>query len=194
MAAEAFDFAHFEPPVAADAPVDPLAAAQAELEAVRARAAADGYEAGRAEALAALAPALAALDAAAVELQAQAAGLSGRLEREAVELAMALAERVVAGALAAEPERVVEAVTGALRGVTDRGRITVLVNPDDLEIIRDAATDLRATLGGIEHLEVQAERRVARGGAIVRHPEGDVDATVAAKLERAREVVEEALG
>ena len=41
---------------------------------------------------------------------------------------------------------------------------------------------------------MQAERRVARGGAIVRTPDGEVDARVETKLERAREVVEAALG
>jgi flagellar biosynthesis/type III secretory pathway protein FliH len=54
--------------------------------------------------------------------------------------------------------------------------------------------DVTAALGGIEHCEVQAERRVGRGGAVVRTPDGDVDARAEAKLERAREVVEAALG
>ena len=40
----------------------------------------------------------------------------------------------------------------------------------------------------------QAERRVGRGGCIVRTPVGDVDARVETKLERAREVVADALG
>jgi flagellar assembly protein FliH len=37
---------------------------------------------------------------------------------------------------------------------------------------------------------VQAERRVARGGAIVRTVEGEVDATLQTKLTRAREALE----
>ena len=51
-----------------------------------------------------------------------------------------------------------------------------------------------ASLGGIEHCVVEAERRVGRGGCIVRTPVGDVDARVETKLERAREVVAAALG
>ena len=69
----------------------------------------------------------------------------------------------------------------------------MLVHPEDLELVRDAMDDMRATLGGIEHCEVQAERRVSRGGAVVRTPDGDVDARVETKLQRAREVVETAL-
>jgi len=58
---------------------------------------------------------------------------------------------------------------------------------------RLAAYDIRASLGGFEHCEVQSERRVSRGGAVVRTPEGDVDARVETKLVRAREVIEAAL-
>jgi flagellar assembly protein FliH len=60
--------------------------------------------------------------------------------------------------------------------------------------VREAMGAIRASLGGIEHCEVQAERRVSRGGAIVRTPDGDIDARVETKLQRAREVVENALG
>ena len=96
--------------------------------------------------------------------------------------------------LGLDPEKVVEAVTGALRGIVERDRVTVLVNPDDLEIVREAMDGLRASLGGIDHCDVEAERRVGRGGCIVRTPVGDVDARVETKLERAGEVVAAALG
>src|SRR5262249_34826206 len=96
--------------------------------------------------------------------------------------------------LAVEPERVVDVVRGALRALVERERITVLVNPDDLELVRGAMDALRATLGGIEHCEVQAERRVSRGGCVVRTQDGDVDAGLDTKLARAREVIEQALG
>ena len=116
------------------------------------------------------------------------------LERRAVELGLALAQKIIAGTLAVEPERVVDAVQGALRGIVERERITVLVNPDDMEIVSGAIEGVKASLGGIEHCVVEAERRVARGGCIVRTPVGDVDARVETKLERAAEVVAAALG
>ncbi len=112
-----------------------------------------------------------------------------RLEAEAVDLAFAVAEQVLSVRVGVDPGLVVAAVRGALRGLVDREQVTVLVHPDDLETIRAAADELRATLGGIEHWEVQAERRTARGGAVVHHRSGIIEATHAAKLARAREVV-----
>jgi flagellar biosynthesis/type III secretory pathway protein FliH len=201
MNAVEFDFERLEPPVApvpeadaADAVMETLAQARADAEQLRASARAEGYAAGHAEALAQLQPALAALAAAVDGTHAEHIEASEQLERRAVELALALAEKILAGALAVGPERVVESVRGALRGVVERERITVLVNPEDLEIVAGAMDSVRGTLGGIEHCEVQSERRVARGGCIVRTQDGDVDAGIDTKLERAREVIEAALG
>ena len=174
--------------------MDVLAEARAEAEALREAARAEGFAAGRAEAMAALEPALAALAAAVEQVRAEQAAAAEALERRAVELGLALASKIVAGTLAVEPERVVDAVQGALRGIVERERITVLVNPDDMEIVTEAIEGVKASLGGIEHCVVEAERRVARGGCIVRTPVGDVDARVETKLERAAEVVATALG
>ena len=196
-----FDFMSLEPlapPLTpaneADAVMEVLAAARAEADALREAARAEGFAAGRADAVAALEPALAALTQAVADVHAQQAEAASQLERRAVELGLALAKKIIGGALEVEPERVLEAVTGALRGIVERERVTVLVNPDDLEIVREAMDNLKASLGGIEHCEVQAERRVGRGGCIVRTPVGDVDARVETKLERAGEVVAAALG
>jgi flagellar assembly protein FliH len=187
-----FDFAPLQPPAP---PPDPLearqlvSAAHAEAELIRAAARAEGLEAGRAEALASVEPSLAALDEAVAAVRAREADLADRLETQAVDLAFAIAEKVIAAHVETEPSTVLEAVRGALRGILERERVTVLVNPEDLELVRAAAEELRATLGGIEHCEIQAERRVARGGAMVRHGEGVVDARIETKLERAREAV-----
>jgi flagellar biosynthesis/type III secretory pathway protein FliH len=203
MASE-FSFAELAPSASALPAASPdmlmAVAARAEDDAELARAAArdaghaEGLAAGRAEALAALAPAAAALEEALASARAGAAASTEHLEAQAVELALSLAEKIVAGAVAAEPERVLDVVRGALRSLVDRERVTVLVNPDDLDLVREAMADMRASLGGIEHCDVQAERRVSPGGALVRTPEGDVDARLETKLARAREVVEAALG
>jgi flagellar assembly protein FliH len=176
-----------------DAVLTALAQAEAEADAMRAIAREEGLREGREEALAALAPALEALNQAVEAMQLEQIARAERLEKHAVDLGLFLAEKVLGGAIAVEPDRVVEAVRGALRGIVERERVTVLVHPDDLELVRDAMDDIRASLGGIEHCEVQAERRVSRGGAVVRTPEGDVDARIETKLVRAREVIESAL-
>jgi flagellar assembly protein FliH len=187
-----YAFAQLEapPPVALRELEAPLAAAQAEAEQIRARAREAGHAEGVAEGREQVAAALAALSSAADELAALRDETAAALERDAVTLALQLAEKCVAGALAAEPERVLDVVRGALRRLAERRRVTVLVHPDDLELVRAAAGGFAAELGGIEHCDVQAERRVGRGGALVRTDEGQIDACVETQLARARELVE----
>ena len=163
------------------------------LEAIREQAYEEGFSAGIAQAQSALDGPAAALAGAAEQLQALRGDAAASVEADAVDLALRIAEQAIAAAIAADPELVVEAVRGALRRLVERDRVLILVNPDDLELVRDHVARLVGELGGIEHCEVQAERRVRPGGAIVRTSEGEVDATLETKLARAREVLEHEL-
>jgi flagellar assembly protein FliH len=174
-----------------------VSAARAEADAIREQARAEGFAQGRAEgeamaraeAEALVRPAVEALAAGADALAAERAAVAERVEHQAVELAFELAGKVVAGAIEAQPERVLDVVRGALRCLVEREHVQVLVNPEDLPIVRGAMDGLRGELGGIEHVEVQEERRLTRGGAIVRTPDAEVDAGLRTKLDRAREAV-----
>ena len=163
------------------------------IDAVREQAFEEGVSAGVAQARSQLDGPASALAAAADQLQALRTDAAASVEADAVDLALRIAEQVVGAAIAADPELVVEAVRGALRRLVERDRVLILVNPDDLELVRDHVARLVGELGGIEHCEVQAERRVRPGGAIVRTSEGEVDATLETKLARAREVLEHEL-
>jgi flagellar assembly protein FliH len=134
-----------------------------------------------------------ALHAAARALDAERGAVADHVERAAVHLALRVAEQALRAAVAADPDRVLDAVQGALRALVERERVHILVHPDDLPVVRGAIGGLMQDLGGVEHWEVQAERRVTRGGAVVRTAEGEVDASLEAKLERAREVLDDEL-
>ena len=117
-----------------------------------------------------------------------------QLERDAAEMAIALAEQILAGALQVQPERVLDVTRNALRHLAERRRVTVVVNPADLERVSLAADQIRAELGGIDHLAVQSDRRISPGGAVARTESGEIDAAIDTQLARAREVVAATLG
>ncbi len=169
---------------------DPVELARAEADAIRAAAREEGFAAGLAEGRAELAEAAEALGRALGGLEELRGRVADEVEEAAVALGLRIAEQALTAAVAVQPERVVDVVRGALRRLGERSRVTVLVHPADLDAVREATGGLVATLGGIETCDVQAERRVTRGGAVVRTEEGEVDATLETKLVRAREVVE----
>jgi flagellar assembly protein FliH len=187
-----FELAPLEAVPVPDEPAGRAGAAST-LETVRQEAFDEGFAAGVAHAQAQLDGPASAMAAAAEQLQAMRGDAAASVEPAAVELALRIAEQALGAWLVADRGVVVEVVRGALRRLVERDRVLILVNPDDLEIVRDHAARLVGELGGIEHCEVQAERRVRPGGAIVRTAEGEVDATLETKLARAREVLEHEL-
>lgn len=190
-----YEFQELEPsePPPRDAAARALALAAEEAEQIREQARSHGYgeghAQGRADALAEMDGAIAALREAAGGVGALRAQVADAVERDAVDLALALAGKILAGNLQARPEAVLDVVQGALRRVTDRRGLAVLVNPTDLETILGALGEGRISAKGFELSDLQPDQRVPPGGAIVHTVEGEIDAGVETQLERAREVV-----
>jgi len=180
-------------------PVEPLSPEheRAVQDRERAAARAEGYAEGKAEAQAevyeAMASAVAALQAATAELTARRDALCDGVEPAAIALALRGAEQIVGAALEVQPELIEHAARGAMRRLVERDKVVLLVNPDDLDTMRAFAADIAEQLGGIDSLDVQAERRVGPGGVIVQTPVGDVDARLETRLDQLGDVVRDAL-
>jgi flagellar assembly protein FliH len=200
QAATLYAFEHLQSsaPPSSTAPEQLIAQAAADAEAIREQARREGFQQGFAEGAAqsqdAVQRAACALASALDQQLTQREQMTLALAHDAVDLALELAAKIVHGTLEVQPERVIDVVRDALRPIADRRRITILVDPADLELIASSIEALRAQAGGIELCEVQADRRVGPGGAIVRTSEGEVDACVATQLEKAREVIVAELG
>jgi flagellar assembly protein FliH len=173
---------------------DVLSAAHADAEHIRQQAWAAGEAEGRAVGIAAaraeMEPTLQAMGGAVQALDALRDEAIAELEKDAVNLALQLAEQIIAGAIAVAPERVIDVAAMALRRIRDRQHVTLVVNPADLDAVCGSVAALQTQLGGIEHLSVQADRRVGRGGVLARTVEGEIDASIETQLSRAREIVE----
>jgi len=205
LSSAAFTFEPLDAPVMYDEPEhvrvaqaqDVLERARLEADSIREAARAEGFQAGFDAGMAAanerLMPVANAFEAAMAALGEERARQADEVERHAVDLALQIAEKAIGAALEVRPEHVVDVVRGGLRRLVERDRVIVLVNPEDMELVRDAAAGLQAELGGIGALDVQAERRVGRGGAIVRRHAGEVDGRLEPQLERARETLLDAL-
>jgi flagellar biosynthesis/type III secretory pathway protein FliH len=188
--AEPFEFGSLEPPEFLDTE---HSTAEERLRAIAAEARRlgreQGYAEGLAEARARIEPALDAVVAAESQVRALEDEYLRRAERSAVDLALAIAEKVLGGAVAAEPRLVIDVVAGALLRTAVRHHLVIEVNPDDFELVRDAADGLAARLGGVRRLDVISERRIGRGGCVVRTEEGEIDARLDSQLDRVREVM-----
>jgi len=110
-------------------------------------------------------------------------------EEALVRLAVDVAAKIVKADVELHPDRVLNVLEGALRKAFVRDRLTVVCNPADLQLIEDGQDGLAARVGTLQHLELIGDRRVQRGGVVVRTDAGDVDATIDSQLERLREAM-----
>ncbi|MDP1646133.1 MAG: flagellar assembly protein FliH [Thiobacillus sp.] len=101
-----------------------------------------------------------------------------RLADMVLELALDVARQVVAGELAARPERILDVVNLALKQMAETSReARLLLNPDDAALVRphlDQVLDKN-------RLRIVEDVRIVRGGCLIETAQGDLDATLPAR-------------
>lgn len=173
--ATAFDQWEAPAPAAAPpAPEDTVAECARLRDSARAEGHAEGLAVGRAEAEASGAR----LRQLAESFSATLDNLDFRLADMVLELALDVARQVVAGELAARPERVLDVVNMALKQMAETSReARLLLHPDDAALVRP---HLEGVLDKTR-LRIVEDPRIARGGCLVETSQGDLDATLPAR-------------
>ncbi len=112
--------------------------------------------------------------------------LDFRLADMLLELALDIARQVVAGELAAHPERILEIVNLALKQMVESTReARLLLNPEDAALVRP---HLEQVLDKAR-LRVVEDVRIVRGGCLIETPHGDIDATLPARWRQVVQVL-----
>jgi len=157
----------------------------------------EGREAGRAEAFedaqARFAEQhgslVAALSGALEQLDADRRALMVSAQRELIELALAIAERVVKAHVACDAEAVRANLAEAIELAGHRRDVTVRVHPDDCATAEQFAAGLGRPEAPRGHVTVTADAAVARGGCVVTTDHGEIDARLETQLARIAEAL-----
>ncbi len=109
-----------------------------------------------------------------------------RLADMVLELALDVARQVVAGELAARPERILDVVNMALKQMAETSReARLLLNPEDAALVRphlDQVLDKN-------RLRIVEDTRIVRGGCLIETGQGDLDATLPARWRQVVQVL-----
>ncbi len=101
--------------------------------------------------------------------------LDFRLADEVLSLALDVAKQVIAGELAARPERILDVVRLALRQMAESTReARLLLNPEDAQLVRPILNEQLDK----SRLRIVEDARIVRGGCLVETPQGDLDASL----------------
>ena len=167
---------------AAPTEADPQAELAALREAARAEGYAEGLAAGRVEGE----QACGRMKQLAESFSSTLDNLDFRLADMVLELALDVARQVVAGELAARPERILDVVNMALKQMAETSReARLLLNPDDAVLVRphlDQVLDKN-------RLRIVEDVRIVRGGCLIETSQGDLDATLPARWRQVVQVL-----
>ena len=100
-------------------------------------------------------------------------------EKQMVQLALAVARRVVHREVSLDPNVLVTMMRVALERVSDSARVTVRLHPADHQSVAAAL----AEAGTTDQVTVAADARLARGACRIESDYGDIDAGVDAQIQ-----------
>ncbi len=101
--------------------------------------------------------------------------LDFRLADEVLDLALDVSRQVIAGELAARPERILDVVKLALRQMAESTReARLLLNPEDAKLVRPILNELLDK----SRLRIVEDARMLRGGCLIETAQGDLDASL----------------
>jgi flagellar biosynthesis/type III secretory pathway protein FliH len=150
----------------------------------------DGLLQGRAEALADAQATLRTLTeslvAARDRLHALETEFRGRCDALVVDLALAVAERILGAEVARDPEVTLRTVKTALMSLPAPDHVVVRVHPAAAELLQAHRQALQDVAPDRPGLRVTGDPAVAPGGCVVETPHSVVDATFSAQLGEAR--------
>ena len=155
---------------------DILNHARQEAEAILAQAKEQGYAQGRDQGASELVEAVARSSQRLQQIE-------GQLVPQIKDLALGIAKKILGKELSSRPEAVVELVKQALaEKARQRKEISLRVNPEDLQIIRENRAELLEVLSRAQEISIREDPDVARFGVIIETDAGTIDAQLETQL------------
>jgi len=109
------------------------------------------------------------------------------IEKEVVELALAIARQVICQEITIDKEIVVCVAREALAKVEDPGRINIKMSPSDLQFIKETRSQLSNMIENIDHVTLEAAENIQSGGCIIETDLGEIDARIEKQLQAVEE-------
>ena len=109
------------------------------------------------------------------------------IEQEVVELALAIARKVICREIEVDKEVVVCVAREALSKVEDPGNVKIKMNPSDLQFINETKYQLSELIGNIDNVTIEPGEHIRSGGCVIETNLGEIDARIEKQLEAVEE-------
>lgn len=151
----------------------------------------EGYAEGQAQAEAEAAATRAEASRVLEEARETARRTLAEAEPRIMEIALAVARKVIKREVSADPEIVLANIREALKNVDREEAVTVRTSPVEVAVVDNARKKLKKQFGGVGDIAVQEDPSVEPGGCVVSTDKGIVDARIESQVEAIRERLSE---
>jgi flagellar assembly protein FliH len=110
-------------------------------------------------------------------------------ERELVELAVTISQKIVGRELTIQPEAIREFLTAAFHSLREVERLRLLVHPQDYELLIN-----HTQASWPPGLEVAVDGSLTPGGFLLETDQGEIDGTIETRWAKVRAAIDNALG
>jgi flagellar assembly protein FliH len=112
-----------------------------------------------------------------------------RMEDEALNLAFAIAEKILNHRIETDRDAICHVLAGALHKIVDHDGIRIHVHPDDYRHLTAGKVGVFPGLEGVKEAMLVADAAVGRGGAVIESAFGEVDARLDQQLNELKSAV-----
>ena len=109
------------------------------------------------------------------------------IEKEVVELALAIAKQVICQEISIDRDIVVCVAREALAKVEDPGSVKIMLSPSDLQFVKEIRSQLSNLIQNIENVTFEAAENIQSGGCIIETDLGEIDARIEKQLKAVEE-------
>jgi len=95
-----------------------------------------------------------------------------------LDLVFAITEKVLAREIQQDPKSVLALIQAALQEIRDQDSITIMVAPDDYEIVLQEKKDLQTVIGGEKSLTIIPDNTLTKGSCFIETMSGKLDARI----------------
>jgi flagellar assembly protein FliH len=105
-----------------------------------------------------------------------------RMESEVLNLAFAIAEKILNHEIATDKDAICKVLGGALKKIGDKEGMRIRVHPDDYRYLTEKKADIFPGVEEIKDIMLEADATIGRGSAVIDSAFGEVDARLDQQL------------
>ncbi|RKY72254.1 MAG: hypothetical protein DRQ24_05420 [Candidatus Latescibacterota bacterium] len=112
-------------------------------------------------------------------------------EKLVIQLALAVAEKIIDSEVTVNKEIILNVVRKAIEHLVDKTNLLIKVNPEDLKLVREHRQDWLVLAGGSGNLIVNADPSLRRGDCVIETDSGQVNARIEKQLDVLKQTIVE---